>query len=59
MKGYFFSLCGIIAVVSAFLFRSPIFVGIKGHSVELWLIVLLAGLITLSIGALLIFRSVR
>jgi hypothetical protein len=58
MSVYLLLALGIIAVVSAFLFRSPIFAGINGHSVELRLIVLVAGLIALSSGALLVFRSI-
>jgi hypothetical protein len=34
------------------------FIFIEGHLIELWLIVLLAGLIGFSIGAVMIFRSV-
>ena len=59
MLGYVLILLGSMAVLSAFLFRSPIFIGINRHSVELWLLVLIAGLLGFSIGALTVFRSVN
>jgi hypothetical protein len=56
--GYLLLGLGVIAAGSAFVFRSPMFIIIEGHLLELWLIVLLAGLIGFSIGAVMIFRSV-
>ncbi len=50
MIGYLLVRLGVIAVLAAFLFRSPVFVGINGHSVEVWLLVLIAGLIAFSTG---------
>jgi hypothetical protein len=56
--GYLLLGLGVIAAGSAFVFRGPMFIFIEGHLIELWLIVLLAGLIGFSIGAVMIFRSV-
>jgi hypothetical protein len=56
--GYLLLGLGVIAAGSAFVVRSPMFIIIEGHLLELWLIVLLAGLIGFSIGAVMIFRSV-
>ncbi len=56
--GYLLVGLGIIAASSAFAFRSPRFIIIQGHVTELWLILLLAGLIAFSFGAVMIFRSV-
>ena len=57
--GYLLVGLGAIAVLSAFVFRSQIFIFINDTRVELWLIVLLAGLIGFSVGAVMIFRSVN
>ena len=59
MIGYPLMGLGAIAVLSAFLFRSPRFIIINGHLFELWLIALLAGLIGFSVGAVMIFRSIN
>ncbi len=59
MIGYLLVGLGAIAVLLAFVFRSPIFIFINGHRGELWLIVLVAGLIGFSVGAVMIFRSVN
>jgi hypothetical protein len=58
MWSYVLLASGVIAILSAFLFRSPRFVIVNGLLLEVWLIVLAAGLIAFSIGALLVFRSV-
>jgi hypothetical protein len=57
--GYLLVGLGAIAVLSAFVFRSPVFIFINEHLVELWLMVLLAGLMGHSVGAVMIFRSVN
>jgi hypothetical protein len=57
--GYLLMLLGSMAVLSAILFRFPISIYINKHSVDFWLLVLVAGLITFSIGALTAFRSVN
>jgi hypothetical protein len=59
MTGYLLMLLGGAAVLSAFLFRNPIFLYVNRHRVELWLLVLIAGLISFSVGALSVFRSVN
>ena len=59
MTGYLLMLLGSLAVLSAFLFRSPTFLYVNRHRVELWLLVLVAGLISFSVGALSAFRSVN
>ncbi len=40
MIGYVLMVLGSVAVLSAFLFRSPIFIFINRHRAELWLLVL-------------------
>ena len=57
MLGYVLMLLGSLAVLSAFVFRSPVFVGINRHSVEVWLLCARRGALSFSIGALAGFRS--
>lgn len=51
MTGYLLMALGIIAAVSAFLFRSPMLIILDGLVIEVWMMVLVAGLIAFSSGA--------